>query len=215
LRFLRSLVVPLCAALFAALCAHNAIDLAGDYLLPHDTYDDIAHVSRTLFGGATVALVAVVLGIAFRGAIHEASGREAAFCDALGALGPKDARWFFGIVTGLTIVLVLAMQSLDCLLAGTEIDDIGDLFGGSLLLGSLCSFASAVFCGACARFVYARAAQFRRTFLAVASAFVRPGHGAETMSGCSRTQVRVVPTPGIRRGRPSAGRAPPLLALVR
>jgi hypothetical protein len=142
-------------------------------------------------------------------------GREDAFCSALRALCPREARWFFGIVTGLTFALVLAMQGLDCAVAGTEVDGLADLFGGSLLLGALCTLGSAVVAAGSAWFAFGRLASFRRTLVAVAVAFVRRGEGSAPVQRVWRAPVRVLATMAVLAGRPCAGRAPPLLSMVR
>jgi hypothetical protein len=50
-----ALAVVAVAALAAAV-AHVAIDAIGDIVLPHDTYDDIAHDARTVVAAAVAAL---------------------------------------------------------------------------------------------------------------------------------------------------------------
>ncbi len=215
MKALRALVVPFCAALLGALSAHNAIDFFGDFLLPHDTYDGIAHGSRLLFFGVTIAFVALVLGIACRAAVREARGRDAAFCEALRALSPRGARTFLAIVSVLTFVCVVAMQGLDCAAAGVDVDGIADLFGGSLLLGAACTLGSAFAAAACTWCAFERLVRIRRSIVAVAIAFVRRGRGTAPVSRVRRAPVRVLATIAGRAGRPCAGRAPPLRTMVR
>ena len=52
--------LALCGASAAAAFAHYAIDVVGDYALPHDTYDGVRHASRALLSGVAL-LVAFVL----------------------------------------------------------------------------------------------------------------------------------------------------------
>jgi len=208
------MVVPLCAALCAAVVAHNLIDVAGDDLLPHDTFDDAAHGSRLLFGGAALALIATILGIAVAAAIREARGVEAAFCRALRSLAPGDGRAFVATVVGLTFAALVAMQGLDTVIAGTEIDGLASLLGGSLLLGGACTLVSGVFAALGARMLFERVVSIHRAVVAFAVALVRRASSAATSSRAARPVRRRRRASGAVASTPSAGRAPPPLALA-
>lgn len=133
---LRTLVpLFLCAAAGAAAVAHVAIDIVGDYALPEDTYDHLAHDSRNLVAG--LALAAAIL-IAVRGL--------RACCDVAVAnrgrlrgrgLGKSTIAAFVAGVVAVAAFLVPAMELLDARLDGAPLAGLDDAFGGSLVLGIL------------------------------------------------------------------------------
>jgi len=132
------LAVPCFAACIAAVLAHLAIDVAGDYLLPVDTYDVLAHGSR----GATT-LVALLVACAamwaiVRAALAEVRGSPGALREALKSALPDSPFRFALVVIGLSAPILLAMGALDASLAGKDLDDLGDLVGGSFLLAGVC-----------------------------------------------------------------------------
>ena len=126
-------VVSLAAALLAAVFAHTAIDVLGDYLVRDDAYDHVSHGSRAL-----VTLIALVIG---SGVLLHLFSR---FCTAarsrrtrtriLGASRKTLAAATTAIVVA-SLVIVPAMELFDAVRAGSDLDDVGDLFGGSLALG--------------------------------------------------------------------------------
>jgi hypothetical protein len=123
----------LCAATIAAALSHVAIDIVGDYALPHDTYDYIAHGSREL---VTVIAALAAAAIAFRG-LHICCDLATANRGRVSA--PELGKWrgvlFVFLVLSLAAILVPAMEVLDGRLAGTPVTELDDAFGGSLLLG--------------------------------------------------------------------------------
>jgi hypothetical protein len=136
------------AACCAALISHVGIDVAGDYLLAHDAYDGLDHRSRSeiLALGLTLALGAIlrVVSRAVRAAGAGGSGDDRAELLALVGCSP----WRFALrVMALSIVALAAMEAVDVWSSGGAIDDVADLFGGSLLLGSSITLPVA---GACA-----------------------------------------------------------------
>ncbi len=144
---LRVLIVPLVAALTAALFAHVAIDVAGDYLLPHDAYDDVAHGSRSLVIGAVAAILMLLASLAFWAAIREARGSVDAFRNAVRSWLDLGLHKTLLATLACTTVILIVMECIDVRAAGRPIDDAGDLFGGSIVLGGACvalfaSFAS-------------------------------------------------------------------------
>lgn len=125
-----------CAALSAALVAHVAIDVVGDYVLARDAYDGMAHASRTLVAGGAMALLMCALGLSLHGALAEARGNEGRFCRALATALPRSRVTFAAVVTAGTFVILGAMGGLDTVLAAAPVDDISALFGGSLTLAA-------------------------------------------------------------------------------
>jgi hypothetical protein len=131
----------LCAAAGAAALAHLAIDIVGDYALPHDTYDSIAHDSRQLVAG--IALFAAVT-LALRGlrVCCEVAVANRGRLPVAGLSGGQVAAFVAGVVVAVWS-LVPAMELLDARLAGTALDGIDDAFGGSMALGLGVSVACA------------------------------------------------------------------------
>lgn len=122
------------AASIAALAAHVGIDILGDVLLPHDTYDDIAHQSRavmaytalTIVCGVTIRLLFAALDAA-RAAPRSRSAR--AVVDA------RLIRAYTALVVVAAFILLIGMEFVDLAAAGHPCDDVGDLLGGSIWLG--------------------------------------------------------------------------------
>lgn len=200
--------VALCAALGAALLAHVAIDAAGDYLLPHDSYDDVAHGSRGLVGGTLLALLLATSAVASRAVLRRARGSERALCTALQALRPRNAVLFAGTVVALALPFLIGMEGLDVISAGGRIDDVGDLLGGSPILGLALAGLCAVACAWITRVTLGRLAAFGRA-VARAVRFLRRALGGGAARPLrlrrpfrARATVRCV----VRR---LAGRAPP------
>lgn len=141
----RASLVALAAAL-AALLAHLTIDWAGDFLLPHDTYDGIAHESRAVF---VVAIAALAIAIGAR-LLFDLLGRKSSSTASLlrslrGGLGAPAI--FVAQAAGLAVVVLAGMEFFDCAAAGTPADDVSDLFGGSLALGLSVTLATGAVAG--------------------------------------------------------------------
>jgi hypothetical protein len=164
---IRLAIVPLCVALCAALAALVAIDVLGDVLLAHDTFDDIAHGSRVLVGSGALALALVAAGCGLRALLRDARGSETTFCASLAATIPRRPLPFFAAVFVATPAILAGMEALDACLASQSIDDAGDLFGGSLALGlGVAAFAACV--SAClARVALRRLARARRSIVRI------------------------------------------------
>jgi hypothetical protein len=122
------------AALAGALLAHVAIDFAGDFLLAHDTFDDVAHRSRAVL---VAAILAALLALAARLFCHVLDRRSTSanslLCRMRATLG--SATGFILWSAALAVVALAGMELLDCIAAGARVDGIEDLFGGSLALG--------------------------------------------------------------------------------
>lgn len=125
----------LVAGASSAILAHVVIDIAGDYLLPHDAYDGMNHHSRAVFAAIVVALAAVV-ALRF---LWEALDRR---CSSLTELlrGLRAARgaspWrFVACVAAVAVVALLGMEYADAVSDRVVVDGLEDLLGGSILLG--------------------------------------------------------------------------------
>jgi hypothetical protein len=135
LRTMLGVAVLLFAACTAALLTHVAIDVAGDYWLAHDTYDALAHHSRlaTLIGIS--ALILALFGAIAGCAVAEVRGKRGALRDLLEALVGGSAAFFIARVVVTSLVVLMAMETLDSLLGAGKIEDVADALGGSISFG--------------------------------------------------------------------------------
>jgi len=132
------------AALIAAVFAHVAIDVLGDYLVRDDTYDHVAHGSRELLTLLAFCVAAYAGSILFARLCTAAASMRT----RIRMLRIPRRHWLlaFAAIAVLALVLVPSMEGFDALRAGREVDDLGDLFGGSLLLGITSTLACASLC---------------------------------------------------------------------
>jgi hypothetical protein len=124
------------AACLAAVAAHYAIDAIGDFALPHDTYDHIGHVSRSiatlgaavlaLFGALVVVVAALADARRFRGALRA----------VLGAHGLRDPARILAAIVPATFSILVAMESIDGRIATGLQPSLASTLGGSIGLGS-------------------------------------------------------------------------------
>lgn len=127
------LSLAFCAAAAGGALAHVAIDVVGDYLLPADSYDHLAHSSRGLVTGLALALAAVLAARGLQVCCTIASAHRGRLArPALGALGTLG---LFAGAVGASTALVPAMEWLDGRIDGAPVARLADAFGGSLLLG--------------------------------------------------------------------------------
>lgn len=130
--------------LLSSALAHEAIDLAGDVLLAHDTYDGLPHDSRVLFTAAAL----IALGCAAFGCVLRALDSSGRFDLPRAALRvQRHARAEAIALCSATLAIVPLMEWADATLAGARIDGIGDLYGGSVLLGAVGCIAAALTIG--------------------------------------------------------------------
>jgi protein-S-isoprenylcysteine O-methyltransferase Ste14 len=209
---LRCAGVALGAALGAALCAHVAIDVAGDYVLAHDSYDDVAHGSRGVAALVFLALLLAGCAGAVHAALRRARGSERKLRAALRAFRAPNALGFALSVVALTFPLLAGMEALDTVLAGGDLDDLGDLFGGSLALGGGLTVVCGLACAWLARWAIERLAGICRAVVAVVAFLCRAvSRPAVPAARRVRRRARRVVRDAARR---LAGRAPPPLLLA-
>ncbi len=137
----------LCAAAAAAATAHVAIDIIGDYALPHDTYDNLSHSSRELVSGVAFLLALLLAGRGLRYCCGIAAVNRTRVAQLRLSLG-----WCSGFVLGViasTAMLVPSMEWLDGRLGGAPVKELDDAFGGSILLGG----GTSVVCAALVAFL--------------------------------------------------------------
>jgi hypothetical protein len=123
--------IAVCAS---AVAAHVAIDVAGDFVLARDAYDGVAHASRGEMAGVASLGIACVLLWVVRSAYERSRGRcgtRTSIDDVLG----RNSRGFVLAVVALSIPVLAAMECLDVISSGGAVDDVADLFGGSIGLG--------------------------------------------------------------------------------
>lgn len=134
IRWIVAAAVVLGTIALAAVLAHITVDILGDHLLVHDSYDGLAHGSRQKFS-LVAALGALASFIALScGALRELRGeRNALRAILLGAV-PRPTILSVALLTTGTLLAMSAMEAFDTRLAGIPIDDFGDLLGGSPLL---------------------------------------------------------------------------------
>ncbi|MGC1380260.1 MAG: hypothetical protein WA814_04470 [Candidatus Baltobacteraceae bacterium] len=125
--------LALCAAAAAAALAHVAIDVVGDYALSHDTYDNLRHGSRELVSLAALGLAVALAWRGLRLCFEMAAANRARIPR------PSGTRFepivFVAGAIALTATLVPAMEWFDGRLDGVAVRELGDAFGGSILLG--------------------------------------------------------------------------------
>ncbi|HZW76624.1 MAG TPA: hypothetical protein VFF43_23930 [Caldimonas sp.] len=207
------------AALFSAACvaavlSHYAIDAAGDYLLPHDTYDHIGHVSRSI---ATLVAAAFALASAFVflvAAVADARRFRGALAAVLGASGLRSPlRLALAIVPAAFAVLV-AMESIDGRIATGMQPGIASALGGSIVLGSsaICTIGILV-AVALWRALRALAAS-QRSITATIERLIALRATGSSSDASSRRLIKVIAEPAIGSvlSRRAGKRAPPQAA---
>jgi hypothetical protein len=210
--FALRLATPLAAALLAALAAHVAIDVVGDYVLVHDTYDDHAHGSRWLASLALAAAALAALWTLARAVLAETRGSRGALRSALSAALPASPRAFVLTVVAVALPLLPAMAWLDALAAGAGVDDAADLFGGSIPLGAGIALACALASAAGARRLVAFLGCHHRAIVRVVEAFVRVANGGtRAVLGHGRERPNRSRVPAALARCTSGNRAPPAL----
>jgi hypothetical protein len=172
------------AGAIAAACAHVAIDVAGDYVLPRDAYDGIAHHSRAML----LALVGLaVLVVAVRAICDILDRRCGSTRSTLAAVrnAVGNPIGFTLAAAAVAVVTLVGMESFDCSLTG-RVDDVGDLFGGSVALGA----SSAVAFGALFGWLTHRCVRLIAKYEAPIAAFIvavfRLVRGTSAMRPASR-----------------------------
>jgi hypothetical protein len=210
-----AVLVVLFAACTTALIAHVAIDVAGDVLLAHDTYDDLAHHSR---GDVSAVLLAIGLAAIVRllwTAVTEACfGRIAQRIRANEIVGSTP--WRFVAATAiLSVGALVSMELLDVVTGGGRIDDAGDLLGGSLLLGVSTTLAVGVLVAfalrAAVRLVTASQRTLVHAFVRLIALLTRLPFSSQR---CARRRLAIVPIAhrSILSHRAGKRGPPPLLA---
>ncbi|GAC1546213.1 MAG: hypothetical protein NVS2B17_29320 [Candidatus Velthaea sp.] len=128
-------VLVLMAAFGTALVSHVVIDALGDVLLTNDTYDRVAHHSRLLVCASGGLLGCGFLLRFWLAALSDARGSRSDVREMLreAASVQKRGRIIVGTVVT-SILLLVAMESLDAYIASRSAIDLTTALGGSFLL---------------------------------------------------------------------------------
>jgi len=206
----------LLAACIAATLAHMAIDAIGDYVLPHDAYDDVAHGSRSLTA-ALATLTALVLGaLALASALVERRTGRIQVRELLERTTGPGLACFAAVVATVTIPLMMTMEALDLVLQNGRIEDATDLLGGSVALALAVTVPIAAGVALSVRALLAALLGSCRALVDAAySTFMRRVHGTLSTSSdvrrrrASRLSVRtaLLASNANRRGPPGTVRA--------
>jgi hypothetical protein len=199
----------LSVALVAALIGHVVIDVLGDFLLAHDDYDDVDHSSRTIVAIVTLGLAMLGVSGGLRAAIREARGSENAFCLALRSALPRNDFVFSIAAIALSTIVLCTMEAADATLAGHRIDDIGDLFAGSVPFGATIIAIVTAIVSQTVLGIVRRLAQFS-VLAVVVVAFLRRCLRAVHIAECAIDVVDRLVFHAHHICRRIAGRAPPL-----
>lgn len=203
------LLASLAAALLAAVCAHVGIDILGDWLVRDDAYDHVAHASRLLVTFVAVAIAAIALLRLFTG-LCDAAAQSQSERNRLLAKTHRHTAAVALTMTGATLCFVPAMELFDALQSHSDLDDLSDLFGGSLLLGVgvtiACAVAATLALMLLATWICRHQDQILATFAftrsrEVRALFLAPIRNDEFVSTC-----------GVRLTRKCPKRGPPALA---
>lgn len=202
------------AACVAAVVAHYVIDAAGDYLVPHDTYDHIAHVSRSLTMLIAAGLTLVGAFVFLVAALADARRFRGALDAVLGASGLRTPFRLALAIVPATLVVLVAMESIDSRLATGFQPGFASALGGSIALGSSAVCAIGVLVAfALWRGLRALAASQRRITSALERLIARRG-AAGSNDDARRRFVFSPPTGGRASvlSRRAGKRAPPKAA---
>ena len=205
-----TILAVLSAALCAAVAAHVGIDIAGDYLLPDDTYDHVAHGSRELFTAIAMCCAAGAGAIFVRRTLAAAA-----------RLRTRVRLWRFtraralsatGVIAALSLAIVPLMETLDTLRSGGEIDSLADAFGGSLLLGGSITLACALVCGAVIFALLGWICRHRDTVVRILGALLARETDWPGIAYAQRNRATLLARLRERRAQRRSKRAPPLPA---
>lgn len=199
-------MISVCIA--AALLTHFVIDLLGDFLLAHDSYDGLAHDSRQTGALALGACLFATAGFGFRAALLEARGNGGALLALLRGAQPRRPWRYVMVLTVVSLSLVAGMEWCDAAAAGRPCDDIVELFGGSLLLAVTCATSVATLLTLALRAVLRRLTKLHRAIVAMVVAFIREKHALRSFDFVCRNLRRGSGNAALL-GSSAGGRAPP------
>ena len=195
------------AVLVTGVCAHILIDVVGDFLLPFDTYDHIAHASREAILISAVAICAILTMRAF-GWLCE-MGTSCRLRVVFMHVTPQKIAAFIACLVLGTLLVVPAMELLDAVLARRDVDALSDLYGGSIALGTACSFLCAAIIGAIAAAIVAWIGAYRDSLVILAMRLLRSLVTPHSYERATRL-LHAVASSSLLLGRRTRKRGPPL-----
>jgi ABC-type glycerol-3-phosphate transport system permease component len=181
----------LCAAVTAAVIAHVAIDILGDYALTADSYDSLRHGSRELasFVAFILAVTLAVRGLRICCEIAAANRTRI----LLPAHRLRDGIGFVLAAMAVAVLLVPAMEWLDGRVDGAPVLSFNAAFGGSLWLGLgttiLCSAIVALAAYAFARWLISH----RDSIATIIETLLRRAAGKASSCGYERARRIAAP----------------------
>lgn len=195
----------------SAIAAHIAIDLAGDVVLAHDTYDGIAHHSRAIFAAIVVAIAALAALRYLWEALDRSSTSMTDLLRRLRAARGASAWRFVALVVAVAFVALLAMEYADAITDRIAINGFKDLLGGSMWLGLTSVTFVAVTIAWCVRFALHALADWEPVLAALVERLL--GRSDDRAPSHARHEPLTITLDGAcRLARRSGKRAPPLSA---
>jgi hypothetical protein len=210
-RRLRRVVFAL-TVITSALFAHVAIDLAGDFLLARDAYDDVAHHSRESVFIVVCVLAAIAAWHTLCGVRAELRGSRGSLRALLYDSIPTSRVRFVAVVAACCVPALLAMAGLDAALDGTALDDVADLLGGSATLGLTCALVSALSIAGFTWTVIRALARLDRVVLRLVAALAERPRDPQAATATVRRARPATQSVASLRARSFGLRAPPLIA---
>jgi len=196
----------------SALLAHVAIDVAGDFLLSRDAYDDVAHHSRESVFIVACVLAAVAGWRTLCAVRSELCGSHGSLRALLYDSVPASCGRFVTAVAASSVPALLAMAGLDAALDGTAIDDVGDLLGGSAALGLACTLGSALVVATLVWTAIRTLARFDRVVLRLVAALAERARNSQSATATVRRVRPATRSAASICARSFGLRAPPALA---
>lgn len=189
---IRTLVwLGLCAAAAAAVLAHVAIDVIGDYALTADSYDNLRHGSRELASSVAFVLAVTLAVRGLRICCEIAAANRARIL--LPAHRLRDQIGFVLAAVAGAVVLVPAMEWLDGRVDGAPVLSLSAAFGGSLWLGLgttvLCAAVVALAAYGIARWLISH----RDSIATIIETLLRRATGSDSPSGYERARRVLAP----------------------
>jgi hypothetical protein len=207
-RKLGSAALAICAtALLAAVSAHVAIDVLGDYLVRDDSYDHLAHGSRVLFTFVALGLAGVAGFYLFSHLCAAASSLRARV--QLLRVARRHIILAIAGTLALAFLVVPTMETVDALRAGGDIDSLADAFGGSLVLGISTTIACALVWSGAVLGLAAWLVHHRERVVRLLSAFLHVKHGHVPCAHERGVPVALLASAPSRRTRHRSKRGPP------
>jgi hypothetical protein len=193
--------------LLAAVSAHVAIDVLGDFLVRDDSYDHVAHGSRLLFTLTALGLGATAGFYLFSQLCAAAASLHLRV--RMLRIRRTHVLTVVGCTVALALVVVPVMETIDALRAGGDVDSLADAFGSSLLLGISTTIACALVWSAAVLGLAAWLVRHRDRVAALLAAFFHPRRARQAHAHERRAPAAILASASARRTRHHSKRGPP------